>query len=301
MAVTLGSRPEHGFDEPLGLLSDCHRRIERFLGILETVVARAAGQPLNDEQRRAVEAALEYFRTAAPRHTADEEESLFPLLRASNSPGAAAALRTVQTLEDEHAAANVAHAEVESWYRHWIELGSLSDQQTQALSRVLQSLREMYRRHIEVEDHEIFPLAGRVLGGEQLAQLGKQMAERRGLHLAPVGGARPPQGPSQNGRGPNVARLPAPPAQQRGATTVITKDTIDVRTIPGPQRHPFIFRTFETLQPGEALELVNDHDPFPLQNQFNFMKRGQFSWDYLQEGPDLWRVRIGKVAPASSK
>lgn len=47
--------------------------------------------------------------------------------------------------------------------------------------------------------------------------------------------------------------------------------------------------------PAGPVELVNDHDPFPLQNQFNFMKRGQFSWDYLQEGPDLWRVRIGKV------
>ena len=181
MAVTLGSRPEHGFDEPLGLLSDCHRRIERFLGILETVVARAAGRPLDREQRRAMEAALEYFRAAAPRHTADEEESLFPLLRASDSPGAAAAIAIVQTLEDEHAVANAAHAEVESWYRRWIELGSLSAPQTQALSRVLQSLREMYRRHIEVEDHEIFPLAGQVLSEEQLARLGEQMARRRGL------------------------------------------------------------------------------------------------------------------------
>jgi uncharacterized protein (DUF2249 family) len=79
---------------------------------------------------------------------------------------------------------------------------------------------------------------------------------------------------------------------------VSSKSTIDVRTIPGPQRHPLIFRTFESLQPGEALELVNDHDPFPLQNQFNFMKRGQFSWDYLEQGPQLWRVRIAKLASA---
>lgn len=83
-----------------------------------------------------------------------------------------------------------------------------------------------------------------------------------------------------------------------------TRDAIDVRTIPGPQRHPLIFRTFENLAPGEALELINDHDPFPLRNQFSFMKRGQFSWDYLQEGPDLWRVRIAKLpqpsAPAAS-
>ena len=80
-----------------------------------------------------------------------------------------------------------------------------------------------------------------------------------------------------------------------------TNNTIDVRTIPGPQRHPLIFRTFESLQAGQALELVNDHDPFPLHNQFNFMKRGQFSWDYLEEGPQLWRVRIARVAPAPAR
>jgi hemerythrin-like domain-containing protein len=124
---------------------------------------------------------LEYFRTAAPRHTADEEESLFPLLRASSEPGAQAAMKVVQALEHEHAAANVAHAEVEFWYRRWIGVGSLAAPQTRKLSRVLHELREMYRRHIDVEDLEIFPLAGEVLSREQLAQLGKQMAHRRGL------------------------------------------------------------------------------------------------------------------------
>jgi uncharacterized protein (DUF2249 family)/quercetin dioxygenase-like cupin family protein len=73
------------------------------------------------------------------------------------------------------------------------------------------------------------------------------------------------------------------------------KTTIDVRTIPGPQRHPLIFSTFDSLQPGEALEIVNDHDPFPLHNQLNLMKRNQFQWDYLQQGPDVWRVRITRV------
>jgi uncharacterized protein (DUF2249 family) len=78
------------------------------------------------------------------------------------------------------------------------------------------------------------------------------------------------------------------------------KTTIDVRTIPGPQRHPLIFQTFETLAPGEALQLINDHDPFPLRNQFEFMRRGRFRWDYLEEGPNVWRVRIGKIEPAKA-
>ena len=82
---------------------------------------------------------------------------------------------------------------------------------------------------------------------------------------------------------------------------MITKDTIDVRTIPGPQRHPFIFRTFETLQPGEALELVNDHDPFPLQNQFNFMSAGSSVGTTSRRAPTSGVSASGKVAPASSK
>lgn len=39
---------------------------------------------------------------------------------------------------------------------------------------------------------------------------------------------------------------------------------LDVRTVPPPQRHPLILQTFESLAPGEAFILVNDHDPKPL-------------------------------------
>ena len=46
--------------------------------------------------------------------------------------------------------------------------------------------------------------------------------------------------------------------------------------------------------PGEALELVNDHDPKPLRYQFEAELPGTFTWDYLEEGPEAWRVRIGK-------
>lgn len=71
---------------------------------------------------------------------------------------------------------------------------------------------------------------------------------------------------------------------------------IDVRTIAPPQRHGLIFANFDTLQPGAALELVNDHDPVPLYFQFEKTRAGQFRWDYLQSGPALWQVRIRKVA-----
>lgn len=71
---------------------------------------------------------------------------------------------------------------------------------------------------------------------------------------------------------------------------------IDVRTIVPRERHPLIFSTFEALGPGEAFTLVNDHDPKPLFYQFSAEHEGEFTWDYLERGPQTWRVRIGKPA-----
>ncbi|MFD1037703.1 DUF2249 domain-containing protein [Virgibacillus byunsanensis] len=59
-------------------------------------------------------------------------------------------------------------------------------------------------------------------------------------------------------------------------------------------RHPRIFEVFDELQPGEYMELSNDHDPKPLHYQFMMEREGTFSWEYLEEGPMLWRVCIGK-------
>lgn len=72
------------------------------------------------------------------------------------------------------------------------------------------------------------------------------------------------------------------------------KATIDVRTIAPRERHPLIFSTFDTLLPGQALLLVNDHDPKPLFYQFQAESSGEFTWDYLERGPEVWRVRIGR-------
>ncbi len=78
------------------------------------------------------------------------------------------------------------------------------------------------------------------------------------------------------------------------STTQPYKATIDVRSIVPRERHPLIFGTFDTLQPGEALLLVNDHDPKPLFYQFQAESSGEFTWDYLENGPEVWQVKIGK-------
>lgn len=75
-----------------------------------------------------------------------------------------------------------------------------------------------------------------------------------------------------------------------------TEKVLDVRVIPPREKHPAIFATFDALAAGDAFILVNDHDPLPLRYQFAAERKDRFSWDYVEQGPVLWRVRIGKVA-----
>jgi len=74
---------------------------------------------------------------------------------------------------------------------------------------------------------------------------------------------------------------------------------LDVRTIPPAQRHPLIFQTFDSLAAGQAMVLVNDHDPKPLYYQLSAEREGQFTWDYLEDGPEVWRVRIARQQAAA--
>ncbi|WP_018151613.1 DUF2249 domain-containing protein [Leeia oryzae] len=82
--------------------------------------------------------------------------------------------------------------------------------------------------------------------------------------------------------------------------TTVTQPVIDVRTIAPRERHPLIFGTFDALPIGQSLLLVNDHDPKPLYYQFQAELNGQFDWEYLESGPDVWQVRIGKPLPAAT-
>ena len=72
--------------------------------------------------------------------------------------------------------------------------------------------------------------------------------------------------------------------------------TIDVRTIVPRERHPLIFDTFHKLAAGDAFLLVNDHDPKPLYYQFKAELGDVFQWDYLEQGPEVWKVRIARGA-----
>jgi uncharacterized protein (DUF2249 family) len=67
---------------------------------------------------------------------------------------------------------------------------------------------------------------------------------------------------------------------------------LDVRALPHGQRHDIIFARLDQLQPGQALVIINDHDPKPLRYQAGAIWPDRFVWSYLQAGPQIWRVAI---------
>lgn len=73
-------------------------------------------------------------------------------------------------------------------------------------------------------------------------------------------------------------------------------EVMDVREIPRGQRHPRIFAAFARLQPGGSFVLVNNHDPKHLRREFAATYPGHYRWDYLDSGPEQWRIRINRTS-----
>lgn len=71
---------------------------------------------------------------------------------------------------------------------------------------------------------------------------------------------------------------------------------IDVATLPPGSCRATIEGTFESLAPGEALEVVVGHDPAPLRQRFATLRPGACVWTYLESGPATWRVRVERTA-----
>ena len=188
--LTIGAPLEHTLDEPIGLLSDCHRRIENFLDTLIRVTEVIGSGQLTPQATDGLSAALQYFREAGPMHTRDEEESLFPRLRqvaqseSELADKAKYALTIVARLQTDHDAADKRHLIIDALGNRWLQEGSLPTAEVQALQIELRDLRAFYASHISAEDTELFPLSESILEETQLQEMGKEMAARRKLSRA---------------------------------------------------------------------------------------------------------------------
>ncbi len=67
---------------------------------------------------------------------------------------------------------------------------------------------------------------------------------------------------------------------------------LDAQAIPHAVRHAAIFGALDGLRPGSGLVLSATHDPVPLLTQLRDRHADTFTTEYVQNGPDRWRIAI---------
>ncbi len=135
----------------------------------------------------------------------------------------------------------------------------------QQLTRKVIQLQALFAVHLANEERVYLPLV------EQAISAGDQQALLAALHAE-----------AEEANAGNAAAE--------------TDEALEVRHLPPAQRHQVIFERFNALSLGGSFVLVNDHDPKPLYYHLSAEYKGQLLWQYLEQGPEVWRVRIGKAS-----
>lgn len=169
--------PAPDFNQPLDLLSACHRRIDGFTAMLLKLPAHLARHGADAEARQAAQRALKYFDTAGRHHHDDEEADLFPMLHAAAArDGDAEILGLLDALRAQH-------TEMEqAWQALRPSLLALAaGTRVERAALPVEQFAALYRHHIPLEERFILPYAERTLTPAQLQALGLAMARRRGV------------------------------------------------------------------------------------------------------------------------
>ena len=188
--LTIGQPHVPDFSNPLGLMRHCHRKIEGYLSGLVTAGELLRGGREGDLAGafRLIDSAREHFAVRGAKHTEDEEASLFPRLREHGGGEAEDALSALSELEAEHRAAEAVHAEFDELVEGLPRDGSAGPEDLERFAELTASLGDIYRPHISIEDEIIFPAAARVVPPHVLAEIGREMRERRRELLAGAAG-----------------------------------------------------------------------------------------------------------------
>jgi hemerythrin-like domain-containing protein len=175
----LQSRLAPSFDEPIEMLEACHERMEDQLRTLDRLPDYLRTHGADAVVHEAARAVMRYFDTAAVHHHEDEDQDLFPLLRAA----------AARTERDEIAGAlyelEKEHDTMNSLYRRLRgQLQGLADGEAIELDADdAARFTRLYRRHMRTEAQLVLPFARETLDPEQRAALGASMAARRGAAI----------------------------------------------------------------------------------------------------------------------
>ncbi len=181
----LGAQAAPTFDEPIDMLEACHERIEAQLATLEKLAPHLAASGCDDEARAAARAVMRYFDTAGVHHHKDEDEDLFPIVRAIAAKQDRGEIGgALYELQREHEVMNTLYAALRE------SLDAVAEGRGARLDAgEVARFAWLYRRHIRMEASTVLPYAREVLDANQRRRLGDRMAERRRISAQPTGPA----------------------------------------------------------------------------------------------------------------
>ncbi len=165
--------PENLFRSPVDYLAADHYRQHQLCRVLDEIILDLGSA----EAARLAGLALGYLERDLPRHIVDEEEDLFPLLRARAKPEHRID-SVIARLTAEHAHDEGSSAEVCAGLRRLVKGRTVPD--PAAFAQIVATFAESQRRHLGWEEDVVMPLARRLLSGGDMAAMGRRMAERRG-------------------------------------------------------------------------------------------------------------------------
>ena len=169
--------PVASFDDPIEMLSLCHGRMQHSLDTLRRLEAFLGMRGPSGETASAAAAVLRYFDIAAPLHHQDEDEDVYPALRACVAEDDPLRL-TLDELHDEHKKLD------ELWAFLRVDLQAVAaGESVQLDGQLVRQFRDATQRHLAIEDSIVLPYAQRLLPADIRQRVGRAMAQRRGLDL----------------------------------------------------------------------------------------------------------------------
>ena len=171
--------PAVGFDQPFEMLEACHERVLRMLALLDRLRVRLQTKGCDDSAHQAARDILRYFDQAAPLHHEDEELHVFPPLL---EQGDAQTVALVQRLQREHGLMSA------DWALARQPLLDMAEGRSQGFGaadeEVFERFAACYASHVENEERLAYPQARGLLPEATQADMGREMAARRGADLS---------------------------------------------------------------------------------------------------------------------
>jgi hemerythrin-like domain-containing protein len=160
------------FSDPLGLLRACHDRVLQHCDTLLNLAAHIGDKGVDQDAREAAAQVHKYFSVAGKHHHQDEEQDIFPRLARQSLKLA----DRVHRLKQDHQAIDTL----------WGQLAPLltrpaAIEDSAAFLELAQQFADTYRAHVLRENEDLLDMAQHIFSRDELEDIGKKMAERRGV------------------------------------------------------------------------------------------------------------------------